>query len=504
LVSFAENTDAARAAWVHAWGLIRRQGLSLTLVRERGIMIGKIFKAYDVRATYPDPLNEEAAWKVGYATGIYLQQLNHGKPGTVLVSRDMRPHSPALVQALIQGILAAGMDVTNLGMCDTSFMYFAINHVGAVGGVQTTASHNPIHYNGFKISGPQAKPIGADTGLKEIQKIAEGVGAAVDRSPKGQLSERDLWADYRQHVLSFFTKPQRKLKVFIDACNGMGGKLVPGVFKELPGVEIVPLNFEITGKFVHEPNPLVAANMVPTQEGVRRHGADLGVCFDGDADRCILTDEKGQIIGCDHLTALMTSHFMKQAPGAAVVYDLRSSKVVEETIRNAGGKPIKSRVGHVFIKATLREHDGIFGGELSGHFYFKDNFFTDSGAITFAVVLSILGQSDQTLSQLIAPFQKYPQSGERNFKAQDKQGVMDSLKSEFGKRGATVEELDGVSIDLWDQASGGGGGGGFWFNVRASNTEPLLRLNAEAKDAATLDKLLKELTPKLGTPDAGH
>ncbi len=461
--------------------------------------IAQIFKAYDVRATYPDKLNEEAAWSVGYAAGQFLLRQAGKATGEVVVSRDMRPHSPALAKSLIEGLRAAGASVADVGMCDTSFIYFAINHLGAIGGIQTTASHNPINYNGFKISGREARPIGATSGLKEIQSIAESLSEDVrtHAAAAGGYRQLDLWEEYREHVLGFLTPPKRKLKVVIDTANGMGGKLVPVVFGGLENIEIIPINFEITGSFVHEPNPLVAENMVPTQEGVRKHRADLGVSFDGDADRCILTDEKGGLIGCDHLTAFMATHFLKGADAnAAVVYDLRSSKVVEETIRALGGKPHKGRVGHVFMKAALREMKGVFGGELSGHFYFRDNFYTDSGAITFAVVLSMLGQSNRSMSELIGPYRKYPQSGERNFEVQDKDGAIRALETRFGA-GGEVDHLDGVSIDRWERD-------GWWLNVRASNTEPLLRLNTEAKDEKTLKKLLDEVTPLLGKPAAGH
>ena len=460
-------------------------------------MIGKIFKAYDVRAIYPDPLNEDAGWKVGYAVGEFFKQGNGGQAGTFLVSRDHRPSAPAMSDALIAGLRASGMDVIDLGQADTSFMYFAIPHIkGALGGVQTTASHNPIEYIGFKISGGGAKPIGADSGLKEIEAIAASIDS-TDKLAVGKLEQRDLWAEYREHVLSFLTPLKRPLKVYIDACNGMATKLVPEVFKGVDKLSIVKENFEFTDQWAHEPNPLVAENMVPTQEGVKREGTDLGACFDGDADRCMITDEKGEVIGCDHLTAFLCDHFLKQQPGSSVVYDLRASKVVEQTIKKLGGKPARSKVGHVNMKALLRETDGIFGGELSGHFYFKNNSFADSGAIAFAAVLSVLSESDKPLSELIAPYKQYPQSGEINFEAEDKAGIMAGLKEDYKADAQLIDDLDGVTIDCFDNK-------GFWFNVRASNTEPLLRLNAEAKDAATLDALLKELTPKLGKVAVGH
>lgn len=464
--------------------------------------LSKIFKAYDIRGTYPEQVNEDAAWRIGCAAGRFLhdhpERPKTGLGDTVLISRDMRPSSPSLCAALIEGVRASGMNVIDLGMCDTSFKYFAVNHLGAAGAIQTTASHNPPQYNGFKFSGPLAKPIGSASGLKDIQAIAETLGARGSLPVKGTLGQRDLWAEYRQHVLKFHQPPKagrRPLKVFIDASNGMAGKLIPSVFSKVPGVEIVPLNFEITGSFVHDPNPLVPANMVPTQEGVKQHHADLGACFDGDADRCMITDELGHIIGCDHLTALLAGHFLKQAPGSTVIYDLRSSKVVEETVRALGGQPARCRVGHVFMKALLRETQGIFGGELSGHFYFRDNCFADSGAVTLASVLTLLGQTDKPLSQLVAPFRKYPQSGERNFHAEDKAAVLAQLKRKYP--GAKVDELDGVTIDCFADR-------GFWFNVRASNTEPLLRLNAEARDSRKLDKLLADITPLLGELAEGH
>ncbi|MFP4144485.1 MAG: phosphomannomutase/phosphoglucomutase [Phycisphaeraceae bacterium] len=464
-------------------------------------MIGKIFKAYDVRATYPEPLDEEAGWKVGYATGTYLKEQSGGKQATVLVSRDMRKSSPSMAEALSNGIRAAGMDVVDLGMCDTSFMYFAINHLGAVGGVQTTASHNPSNYNGFKISGQQAKPIGAATGLLEIQQIAEGIDS-TDKPAVGGYEEQDLWEPYRKHILRFLAPLKRKVVAYVDASNGMAGKLVPKVFEGVENLEIIPLNFEITGEFVHEPNPLVAENMVPTQDGVRKHQADIGVCFDGDADRCMLTDDQGEIIGCDHLTALLANHFLAQERtdpahhGAAIVYDLRSSKVVEQTIRQLDAKPVRSRVGHVFMKAALREQDAVFGGELSGHFYFRDNFYADSGAIALAAVLSVLGSETQPLSELIDPYRVYPQSGEINFEVEDKEGMLRTLEDKYGNQ-AQVDELDGVTIDAFEEQ-------GWWFNVRPSNTEPLLRLNAEAQDPQILEKILQELQTIIGTPVQGH
>ncbi len=466
--------------------------------------IGKVFKAYDVRALYPDPLNEDIAWRIGYAYGQYLRENNDGKPGTVLVSRDHRPAAPSMSEALVKGLRGVGMDVIDLGKCDTSFMYFAIPYLNkardgitVLGGIQTTASHNPIEYIGFKISGEEARPVGRDSGLLEIQKIAQSLEGPCPE-PRGGYEPMDLWGPYKDHVMGFLSpNPARKLKVFVDVCNGMGTSLVPKVFNTVQNVEVITINDTYTDKWAHEPNPLVMENMVPTIRGVKQHGADLGASFDGDADRCMLVDDRGEVCGCDHLTAWLADHFLQQQPGSAIVYDLRSSKVVPETIAALGGQPVMSKVGHVNIKAKLRETGGIFGGELSGHFYFKHNSFADSGAITLAAALSVLGQSDKPLSELIAPFRKYPQSGEINFDNDDKQGTIDSLNRDFGKGADMVYELDGISIDRWETD-------GYWFNVRASNTEPLLRLNAEARDPSTLKRLLDHLTPRMGKVHDGH
>jgi phosphomannomutase len=466
--------------------------------------LSKVFKAYDVRAIYPDPLDEAKARKIGYGVGKFLHKQNGDQVGTVVVSRDHRPAAPSMAAALTEGIRAAGMNVVDLGRGDTSIQYFAVPHLDAAGGVQCTASHNPIEYIGFKVSAAQAKPVGRDTGLSDIHQHAENAPDPLPE-PTGTYQERDLWPEYRKHILGFMTaKPQRPLKLFVDCSNGMGTTLLEKVFVDVPNVEITAINNTYADQWAHEPNPLVAENMQPTVEGVRETGADLGACFDGDADRCMLVDDAGNLCGCDHLTAWLAAHFVSRSavdPAAetptTIVYDLRSSKVVEETIRDLGAKPAMSKVGHVNMKALLRETGGVFGGELSGHFYFRDNAYADSGAITLAAALAVLGQSDRKLSELIAPFRKYPQSGEINFENDDKQSTMDLLEGKYKAEADEILHLDGVSIDCWQSK-------GWTMNVRASNTEPLLRLNAEAKDQATLDALLEEIQPKLGTIAEGH
>ena len=464
-------------------------------------MIDRIFKAYDVRATYPSPLNEEMAWKVGHATAQFLKRNRQNLPAaqrvaredTMVVGQDMRPSSPELAGALMDGIRSVGMNVVDVGMIDTSFIYFAINYLDAVGGIQTTASHNPIQYNGFKISGPKAKPIGAASGLDDIKRIATTLRVG-QTGVLGRIEQTDLWPQYRDHVLQFL-QLDRPLRVAVDASNGMAGKMVPAAFGNVPNLEIVPVLFEITGSFVHDPNPLVESNLDMLKAAIREHKPDLGVCFDGDADRCMFVDENAKLIGCDLITALLARDFLGQPEnqGATIVYDLRSSHVVADEVRAAGGEPRRERVGHAFIKKTMAETKAIFGGELSGHFYFRDNFYADSGAIAFARLLSLLSKQPKPLSELAAPLYRYSQSGELNFQVEDKDAKIRELADMYKKKGQ-VDYLDGITIDL----------GSYWFNVRKSNTEPMLRLNMEAESPTLLQEKLKELQRVLGEPVHGH
>lgn len=468
-------------------------------------MLGRVFKAYDIRGTYPDLLNEQMAWQIGYgASKVLRDEAEHAGEATpmmrnIIVGRDMRKSSPSLTAKLIKGITEQGGDVVDVGMVDTPFIYFAINHLDCAGGVMTTASHNPPQYNGFKISKRKAKPVGESTGLAEIRKRAAMVDPLTFTPANGRVEQRDLWADYKEHVRSFLDLHDKKIKVVIDASNGMAGTMVPRIFgkkgADVPGLTIVELNFDNSkGEFVHEPNPLVAANLKQLQEAVVKEKAALGICFDGDADRCVIVDETGRIVGCDHLTALLARHFLASNKGSAIVYDLRSTKALEEDVKAAGGVPVKGRVGHVFMKAALAEKKGVFGGELSGHFYFRDNFNADSGAIAMATVLSVLTKGTKTMSELIKPIARYRQSGEINFQIEDKDGALAAVKKAFGPDSPAkgqIEELDGVTVDCFKTA-------GWWCNIRKSNTEPLLRLNLEAKDQKTLDKMLAQIAPMLG------
>jgi phosphomannomutase len=451
-----------------------------------------IFKAYDIRGIYPDQLNEEDAWKIGCGAARFLRSLLRGyerglaASQSLCVGRDMRTHSESLAKALIDGMNSTGTNVIDIGMIDTPQMYFAINHLGTCGGVQVTASHNPANYNGFKISGLEAKPIGGDTGLKDIEHIAMAL-LHTKGNVTGSAESKDLTAEYKKHVLKFLRSNVKKLKIAIDASNGMSGKMVPALFDKLP-VKIFELNFKHDGKFKHEPNPLIESNLAELKAAVKKNKCDFGVCFDGDADRLMMVDEKGNTIGCDLMTALMVPYFLEKEPKSTVVYDLRSSRVVMEEIIKHGGTPRRERVGHAFMKKALRDSHSVFGGELSGHFYYRDNFYADSGMITLVHVINIVSQAKVPISEMVSPLRRYHSSGEMNFEVENKQAKMDELARRYSD--GQIDHLDGVTVGYKD----------WWFNCRPSNTEPLLRLNIEAKRKTLLDQKLNDLTEQLGKP----
>lgn len=456
-----------------------------------------IFKAYDIRGVYPDQLDEEAAWKIGHASAQFVRSLLRGyergqtNSQSVCVGRDMRTHSRSLTHALIEGMNASGANVIDLGMIDTPQMYFAINHLGTCGGVQVTASHNPAQYNGFKVSGIQAKPIGADTGLKDIKHIA--LALRHTKGPAGGSVETvDLTDEYRKHVLKFLNPKVKGLKIVVDASNGMAGKMVPLMFGNVP-VEIIPLNFTHDGTFNHDPNPLIEENLRELKDTVKKTGANAGFCFDGDADRLMLVDETGTNVPADIMVAMMVPYFLAKEPkGTTVIYDLRSSWVVREEIQKYGGTPRRDRVGHAFMKKTLRDTHGVFGGELSGHFYYRDNFYADSGMVTLSHMLNIIFSADKPVSEIVKPLRRYFASGEVNFKVDDKEGMMKELARKY--KDGQIDDLDGVTVQFKD----------WWFNCRPSNTEPLLRLNVEAKTKELLDSKFAELKSMLGEPVHGH
>ena len=451
-----------------------------------------IFKAYDIRGVYREQFDETDAWKIGYASARFLRSLLHGysrgqaNANAICVGRDMRNHSEALAKALIEGINAASGNVIDIGMIDTPQMYFAINHLGTCGGIQVTASHNPAKYNGFKVSGIEAKPVGADTGLRDIEHIAMAMPHTKGKGD-GTIEKCDLTEKYKEHVLKFLRPNLRKLKVAIDASNGMAGKMVPLIFGALP-IDIIRLNFEHDGTFKHEPNPLLDENLVDIRAAIKNDKCDFGICFDGDADRLIMLDENADRISCDLLTALMAPYFLKSRPKSTVVYDLRSSWVVAEEVLKNDGIPRRERVGHAFMKKALRDSHGVFGGELSGHFYYRDNFYADSGLITLVHVLNIVSEANVPVSELVKPLRRYFSSGELNFQVEDKQGKMNLLAKRYSD--AQVDWLDGVTVMYKD----------WWLNCRPSNTEPLLRLNVEAKTKELLDEKLAEIEQHLGKP----
>jgi len=455
-------------------------------------MDSAIFKAYDIRGIYPDQIDEEGAWKIGSATAQFLRAMLTGydrgqaNMQSLCVGRDMRTSSPSIAKALIKGMNATGANVIDIGMIDTPQMYFAINHLGTCGGVQVTASHNPAKYNGFKMSGLQAKPVGADTGLKDIQHIAMAMPHTKGKG-NGSVEKRDLTAEYRNHVLKFLKPTRARLKIAIDASNGMAGKMVPAVFADLP-VKIIPINFEHDGTFKHEPNPLVDENLAEVKEAVVENACQFGFCFDGDADRLMMVDEKGRTVTCDLMTALIAAYFLESNPKSTVVYDLRSSRVVAEEIIKHGGTPRRERVGHAYMKKALRDSHAVFGGELSGHFYYRDNFYADSGLITLVHILNIVAQAKKPISELIEPLRRYSASGEINFEVEDKQTRMEELARRYGD--GQIDHLDGITISFKD----------WWFNCRPSNTEPFLRLNIEAKTPDLLGEKLGEIEAQLGQP----
>jgi phosphomannomutase len=451
-----------------------------------------IFKRDEITGIYGEQLNEEDAWKIGHGTAQFLRSLLRGfergqsNAQSLCIGRDMRTHSKALSKALADGMNACGANAIDIGMVDTPQMYFAINHLGTCGGIQVTASHNPEKYNGFKISGLKARPIGAETGLKDIKHIATAL-RHTKGTGNGTVEKRDLTGDYKLHVLKFLGPRTRPLKIVVDASNGMAGKMVPAIFGDLP-IKIIKLNFEHKGKFKHEPNPPAEENLAELKARIISERANIGICFDGDADRMMMVDENGETISCDLIMALMVPYFLKQEPGSTIIYDLRSSWVVREEVLKYGGTPRRERVGYTFMKKTLRDTHAVFGGELSGRFYYRDNFCADSAMITLVHVLNILSDMKQPVSELIRPLRRYYSSGEINFQVDDKQEAMQGLAREYSE--GDYDDLDGVTVQFKN----------WWFNCRPSNTEPLLRLNVEAKQEELLEEKLGEIKAYLGEP----
>ncbi|MGZ8716484.1 MAG: phosphomannomutase/phosphoglucomutase [Gaiellaceae bacterium] len=431
----------------------------------------KVFKAYDVRGIYPDDLDESGAYAIGRA---YVEQF---EPRRIAVGRDMRLSSPRMAAEAIRGAAEAGAEVLDLGMVGTEMVYFAVGELELDGGIEVTASHNPKEYTGMKIVRRGALPVGGESGLLDVRDRAVKAG---DRAGgvAGGVTAYDIWPAYVDRVLSFIdVSSVRPLKVVIDAANGMAGAMLPPVLERLP-IEVVRCYFDPDGSFPnHEPNPLLPENREFIVRKTLEEGADLGVAFDGDADRCFFVDDKGEFVPGDFATALLAESVLAKEPGATILYDVRASWAVPETIERAGGRPLVNRVGHAYIKHRMRKEDAAFGGEVSGHYYFREFSQADSGVIPFLLMLELVSKSGRRLSEILKPYrEKYFITGEINTPVADVALKLQELKERYAAEG-TVTHLDGVSVDAGD----------WHFNVRPSNTEPLLRLNLEARSQEKLE-----------------
>ena len=440
-----------------------------------------IFKAYDIRGLVDSEITPDFTFATGLAFARFLQQ--ERQPATVVVAQDMRPSSPALADAFSAGVTATGLDVIRIGLASTDMLYFASGKLG-LPGAMFTASHNPAAYNGIKLCLSSARPIGKESGLQVIERFVRQ-GSPLEIRSVGVETKQEMLEEYVDHLLSLVNLDSiRPLTVVIDAGNGMAGHTAPAIFARL-NCTVIPMYYELDGSFPnHEANPIDPDNLRDLQRAVKKHKADLGLAFDGDADRCFLVDENGQAINPSDLTSLIAHRELVKHPGSTIIYNLISSRAVLEVIAENGGTGLRSRVGHSYIKAMMAESEAIFGGEHSGHFYFKDFWRADSGALAALHAIAALGERKKSISQILAPYQRYVCSGEINSKVNDAQAAMAGVEKAFAKRKAVeVDHLDGLSVigDTW------------WFNLRPSNTEPLLRLNVEAKTAAAMKKLRDEL-----------
>ncbi|HMJ00360.1 MAG TPA: phosphomannomutase/phosphoglucomutase [Gaiellaceae bacterium] len=432
----------------------------------------KVFKAYDVRGVYPTQLDEEGGYAIGRA---YVEQF---EPAKIAVGRDMRLSSPSMAKAVIEGAADAGAEVVDVGLVGTEMVYCAVGNLDLDGGIQVTASHNPKEYTGMKIVRRGALPVGGDSGLLEIRDRAMTLSNTARDQVPGQVREEDVFPGYVEKVLSFIDVGDVKpLRVVLDAANGMAGAMLPPVLERLP-IDAVPYFFELDGSFPnHEPNPLLPENREFVIGKVLEENAQLGVAFDGDADRCFFIDDTGDFVPGDFVTALLAELMLEKHPGAKIIYDLRASWAVRETIERAGGIPLSNRVGHAFIKLRMREEDAVFAGEVSGHYYFRDFFQADSGVIPFLLVLELVSKRGKPLSELLRPFREtYFLTGELNVPVADVAVKLQEIKERFGQEGE-VSHLDGISIEAED----------WHLNVRPSNTEPLLRLNLEARSQELME-----------------
>ncbi len=465
---------------------------------DRGSRLADIVKAYDIRGIVPDQLDEDVARAVGTAFVVALQEAGDAA-GTVVLAYDMRASSPGLAAAFAEGVRAAGAAVIDAGLGSTDLLYYASGRLD-LPGAMFTASHNPAQYNGMKLCGAGARPIGQDSGLARIRDLAQALLAGEIRPPEpaggdAGLTRRDILADYAAHLRTLVDLSGiRPLTVVVDAGNGMAGHTVPAVLGDaklapLP-LRIVPLYFELDGTFPnHEANPLDPANLVDLQHAVREHGADLGLAFDGDADRCFVVDERGEPVTPSAITALVAVRELARHPGAAVIHNLITSKAVPEIVAEHGGVPVRARVGHSFIKERMAVTGAVFGGEHSAHYYFRDFWGADTGMLAAMHVLAALGEQDRPLSELAAAFVRYVASGEINSRVDNPAEAITRVEKAYGDE--QLDHTDGLTVSFAD---------GAWFNVRPSNTEPLLRLNVEAPDATRMAALRDEVLATVRAP----
>lgn len=449
-----------------------------------------IFKAYDVRGLVDTEITADFCFATGVAFARFLQQ--EREPGTVVIGEDMRPSSPVFADAFSAGITSQGLDVIRIGLASTDMLYFAAGKLN-MPGAMFTASHNPAEYNGIKMCLSGARPIGKESGLLTIEKFVEQ-GSPIELRSVGVERAQPMLEEYVEHLLSLVDlRSMRPLKVVIDAGNGMAGYTAPAVFKKL-NAEVIEMYFELDGTFPnHEANPIDPKNLQDLSKAVKKHKADIGLAFDGDADRCFLVDEKGDLVNPSALTALIADRALASDPGSTIIYNLISSRSVKEVVEENGGTAVRSRVGHSYIKKMMADTGAIFGGEHSGHFYFRDFWRADSGMLAALHALAALSESNGSLSQLLHSYNRYSSSGEINSVVSDAQSVMDSIESHYlamdlAIGDITTDHLDGLTVESTD----------WWFNVRASNTEPLLRLNVEANSAALMKKVSAQVLALIG------
>jgi phosphomannomutase len=444
----------------------------------RGVLDPSVFKAYDVRGIHPTELDEDGAYRIGRG---YVEEF---EPRTVAIGRDTRLSSPSMAAAAIEGAADGGADVLDLGLVGTEMVYYAVGDLGLDGGICVTASHNPPNYTGMKIVRRGARPVGGDSGLDRVRRRAEAGFDDVRR--RGTVREEDVWAGFVEKVLSFVDEAGfRPLRVVVDAANGMAGTMLPPVLERLPQLDVVRCYFEPDGSFPnHEPNPLLPENRAFIVEKTRSEGAQLGVAYDGDADRCFFVDDTGEFVPGDFVTALLARAMLAKEPGAKIIYDVRASWAVPRAIEEAGGVPLINRVGHAFIKDRMRKEDALFAGEVSAHYYFRDFSQADTGVVPFLVMLELLSQADRPLSELLAPYrERYFLTGELNTPVADVALKLQELKERYTAAGGRISHLDGISVDFDE----------WHFNVRPSNTEPLLRLNLEALSEPLMEEKRDEV-----------